>query len=50
MDSTCYLCVLWFQTGLFPDIKRGGGEVGVAVYDPYYGKGSCFGNAKVCFI
>ena len=34
----------------FSGSKQGGGGVGVAVYDPYYGKETCFANAKVCFI
>ena len=44
VDGTCYWCVIWFQTFIFLDIKSwegGGGGVGVAMYDPYYGKGTC---------
>ena len=47
MLFVCAMVSDWFVSGYK---KRGGGEVGVAVYDPYYGKGSCFGNAKICFI
>ena len=25
VDGTCYWCVIWFQTFIFPDLKRGGG-------------------------
>ena len=50
VDGTYYWCVIYGFRLFFFGSEKGGGGVGVAVYDPYYGKGTCCANAKVCFI